>query len=131
MTKLLEDASNLVRVERWTARRGAPRYDESMSVTLKAVNDELAKRGYTARLAKAASGYFYFQSGEAADWLDRTVNVPTVNSLTLAEWVAEFERLRTGFPSLYPRTIKVNAEIIGGGKGGQTAPKRKQTKVNR
>jgi hypothetical protein len=90
-----------------------------MRPTLKTINAELAKRGYTARLAKAASGYFYFQSGEAADWLDRTANVPTVNSLTLAQWMAEFERLK-----------KVNAEFMGG-KSGKPAPKRKQTKSNR
>jgi hypothetical protein len=47
-----------------------------MRITLKTINNELAKRGYTARLAKAASGYFYFESGEAADCLDKTVNVP-------------------------------------------------------
>jgi hypothetical protein len=61
-------------------------------VTLKAINDELARLGYRARLAKA-SGYFYFQFGEAADWLDRTVNVPTVSSRTVPEWVDEFHRL--------------------------------------
>jgi hypothetical protein len=33
---------------------------------LKAVNDELARLGYTARLAKG-SGYFYFQFGESVD----------------------------------------------------------------
>jgi hypothetical protein len=64
-----------------------------MRLTLKTINDELAKRGYTARLAKGA-GYFYFRPDEAADWLDRTVEVPTVNSLTLPEWMAEFERLK-------------------------------------
>jgi hypothetical protein len=53
-----------------------------MRLTLKTINDELAKRGYTARLAKSA-GYFYFQFGEAVSWLDRTVNVSTVSSLTL------------------------------------------------
>jgi hypothetical protein len=86
-----------------------------MWLTVKTINDELAKRGHTASLAKAASGYFYFQSGEAAEWLDRTLNVPTVNSLTLPEWMAEFERLK-----------KANAEIMGGGKGGKPALKRKQ-----
>ena len=52
-----------------------------MRLTLKAINDELARRGYAARLARAG-GYFYFQFGEAALWLDRTVSVPTLNSLT-------------------------------------------------
>jgi hypothetical protein len=65
-------------------------------------NDDLAKRDHTARLAKATSGYFYFKSGEAADWISRTVNVPTVNSLTLPDWMAEFDRLK-----------KVNAENHG------------------
>ena len=86
-----------------------------MRVTLKAINDELSKRGYAARLAKGG-GYFYFQFGEAEDWLDRTVSVPTGNSLTLPEWISEFERLK-----------KLNAEIMG----GKPAPKRKQTNVSR
>ena len=64
-----------------------------MRVTLKAINDELAKRGQPERLAKG-SGYFYFQFGEAAGWLDRTVRVPTVSTLTVQEWLAEFDRLR-------------------------------------
>jgi hypothetical protein len=61
-------------------------------VTLKAINDEMARLGYMARLAKA-SGYFYFQFGEAAEWLDRTVPVDKVSSKTLEEWIAEFRRL--------------------------------------
>jgi hypothetical protein len=70
-------------------------------VTLKAVNDELARRGHHARLEKA-SGYFYFFGGEATDWLDRTVPVTTVNALTLDQWIDEFKRLK-----------KVNREIMG------------------
>ena len=62
-------------------------------VTLKAINDELARLGYASRLAKGG-GYLYFQFGEAADWLDRTVAVPTINSRSLEEWIAEFRRLR-------------------------------------
>jgi hypothetical protein len=34
---------------------------------LKAINDELAKRGHTARLAKAGA-YFYFQFDQALNW---------------------------------------------------------------
>lgn len=60
-----------------------------MPLTLKAINAELAKRGHTARLEKARP-YFYFFGGEAADWLDRTVRVPKVSSLTLEQWVVEF-----------------------------------------
>ena len=74
-----------------------------MRITLKAINDELARRGVTERLARA-SGYFYFEFGEAAGWLDRTVRVPTVNALTLEQWLAEYQRLRT-----------LNQEIMRGG----------------
>ena len=70
-------------------------------VTLKAVNDQFARLGYTARLAKGG-GYFYFQFGEAADWLDRTVPVSTIGSRTLEEWIGEFRRLE-----------QLNARILG------------------
>ena len=89
-----------------------------MRLTLKNINAELAKRGDTASIAKAASGHFYLESGQAADWLDRTVNIPTVNSLILAEWMAEFERLK-----------QVNAAIMGD-KGAKPASK-KQLKVGK
>lgn len=62
-------------------------------VTLKAINDELTRLGYTARLAKA-NGYFYFQFGEAVDWLDRTLNVATLSSRMPEEWTEEFRRLK-------------------------------------
>jgi hypothetical protein len=78
-----------------------------MRLTLKAINDELARRGYTARLAKSI-GYFYFQFGEATLWLDRTVNVPTLNSLTLPEWIAEFDLLS-----------KLNGKYIRGHRSAQ------------
>jgi hypothetical protein len=64
-----------------------------MRLNLNVINAELAKRGHSARLEKG-QGYFYFHFGEAADWLDRTVKVRTVNSLTLKEWIAEFKRLQ-------------------------------------
>lgn len=69
-------------------------------VTLKAINDELNRRGHNTRLEKA-SGYFYFFGGEAVDWIDRTVQAVTVNALTLEEWIAEFKRLK-----------KVNADMM-------------------
>ena len=56
-----------------------------MRLTLKVVNDELAKRGHQAMLVNG-DGYFYFRGGEAADWLDRTIRVPTLSSLTLDQW---------------------------------------------
>jgi len=61
-------------------------------LTLKVINDELAKCGVGARLEKG-DGYFYFSGGEASDWLDKTVNAPSLSSLSLEQWIAEFERL--------------------------------------
>jgi hypothetical protein len=89
-----------------------------MRLTLKVVNAEFVRRGHTAQLFKS-DGYFYFESREAADWLDRTVNLPTLSSLSLAQWIAEFERLK-----------KLNAEIMKGGKtpaGKRKPPKRSGT----
>ena len=62
-------------------------------LTLKAVNAELARRGHRALLAKG-DGYFYFSSGEATDWLDRTVRVSKLSDFTVEQWVQEFERLK-------------------------------------
>ena len=47
-----------------------------MRVTLKSISDRLAELGHKASLEKG-DGYFYFSGGEATDWLDRTVKVPT------------------------------------------------------
>jgi hypothetical protein len=78
-------------------------------VTLKTVNDALAKRGIDARLMKA-SGYFYFDSGDAASWIDKTVYTPTVGSRTLEQWLEEYERLekvnRDLLKSVAPRPSK-------------------------
>ena len=78
-----------------------------MRLTLKAVNEELARRGHQVLLAKA-SGYFYFWSGEAADWLDRTVRVAKISNLTLNEWLAKFGELK-----------RKNREILAAGKPGR------------
>ena len=61
-----------------------------MRLTLKAVNAELAKRGHQTMLVNG-DGYFYFRGGEAADWLDRTIRVPTLSTLTLDQWVKAFQ----------------------------------------
>jgi len=49
---------------------GNQRNLELMRVTLKTVNDALAQQGSEVRLAKGSS-YFYFDSGEATEWLER------------------------------------------------------------
>ncbi len=64
-----------------------------MRVTLKSINDRLAELGHKASLEKG-DGYFYFSGSEATDWLDRTVKVPTLASLTIDQWVDEFQRLK-------------------------------------
>ena len=76
-----------------------------MPLTLKTINAEVARRGHKARLERG-SGYFYFWTGEATDWLEKTVRVPNVRSLTLEQWIGEFRRLK-----------KLNQEIMRSGKG--------------
>jgi hypothetical protein len=71
-----------------------------MRVTLTAINGELQRLGHHFRLEKG-DGYFFFWSGEANDWFDRTVQVPTLSSLTLKQWLEEFNRLK-----------KLNMEIL-------------------
>ena len=91
-----------------------------MRLTLKAINEELAKRRVGARLAKG-DGYFYFSGGEASDWLDKTVNAPSLSSLSLEQWITEFERL-----------TKLNAEILKTSAGeGRAELKRPPTKRRR
>jgi hypothetical protein len=80
-----------------------------MRLDLKAVNGELARRGYKAEIAKG-SGYFYFRSGEAGDWLDSTVAVRKINDLTLKQWIEEFRRLRA-----------LNQQIMRTAKPGKAA----------
>jgi len=81
-----------------------------MRLHLQVINDELARLGHTARLEKG-DGYFYFHLGEAADWLDRSVRVRTINSLTLKQWVEEFRRLKA-----------LNEQILGTVKQGAPRP---------
>lgn len=65
-----------------------------MAITLKKINDELARLGHHEKLEKG-DGYFYFWSGEAENWLDRTVKVPTLNRLTLDDWMEEHRKLKS------------------------------------
>ena len=82
-----------------------------MRLHLKSVNDELARRGHKAELAKGA-GYFFFRGGEADDWIDRTVAVRTINSLTLKQWVEEYHRLKA-----------LNQQIMKTAKASSVAPR--------
>ena len=64
-----------------------------MPISLKTINAELARLGYTGSLERG-DRYFHFRNGEVVDWLDSTVRVPTLNSLSLEQWMEEFRKLR-------------------------------------
>jgi hypothetical protein len=81
-------------------------------ISLKAINGELERLGSQAVLAKG-DGYFYFLGGEAADWLDRTVRVPTLQSLTLEQWIEQFRVLR-----------EKNQELLAGKVGARPGDRR-------
>ena len=76
-----------------------------MPLNLKAINAELAKRGCKATLAKG-EGYFYFQGGDATDWLDRTVRVATLHSLSLEQWIGHYRELKAKNETLLKVQIK-------------------------
>jgi hypothetical protein len=80
-------------------------------ITLKAINDELRRLRHDARLDKG-DGYFYFWAGEANEWLDKTVNVPSLSSLTMEQWVQEFERLKKLNHEILHARPKVNQQSI-------------------
>ena len=84
-----------------------------MRISLKAINSELERLGSHALLAKG-DGYFYFWDGEAADWLDRTVRVPTLQSLTLEQWIEQFRLLRAPRSlNRSPRSIERSKTLAG------------------
>ena len=64
-----------------------------MRITLKSVNEELARHGSNAELVKG-SGYFLLSGGEASEWIDRTIHVANINGLTLEQWIDEYHRLK-------------------------------------
>jgi hypothetical protein len=90
-------------------------------LTIKAINEELAKRGSGAQLERG-DGYFYFSGGEVTDWLDRTVNAHSLNSLSLDQWMAEFERLKRANKDILPAPAKEPSEAT------QPAAKRQRTR---
>ena len=56
-------------------------------------HDELRRLGHDVHVDKG-DGYFYVLKGDANNWLDRTVNVAKVGSLTLEQWGDGFNRLK-------------------------------------
>jgi hypothetical protein len=90
-----------------------------MRLTLKTIDDELRRLGHDVHVEKG-DGYFYFWKGMANNWLDRTVNVPKVSSLTLEQWIGEFNRLK-----------KVNEEMLSGKIPKNKAANPKSTRTKR
>ena len=84
-----------------------------MRVTLKSVNEELARHGSNAELVKG-SGYFLFSGGEAAEWIDRTIHVANINGLTLEQWIGEYHRLKA-----------LNEQLTKTGPGGEPSGQQK------
>ena len=64
-----------------------------MRLSLKAINDELKRQGCGAVLCKG-EGYFYFQGDEATEWLNRSVWIATLHSLTLDQWMKQYRELK-------------------------------------
>ena len=91
-----------------------------MRVTLKSINAELAKRGYDSRLERGG-GYFYFSGGAAENWLDRTVRVSSLDSLSLEQWVGEFEKLK----ALNKEVLKPASRTPPGTEPANTTSKRR------
>jgi len=87
-----------------------------MRLTQKAITAELHRLGHEARLERG-DGYFYFIGLDPSAWLDKTVKVARVSSLTLEQWVAEYERLK-----------KLNEEVLRG-KGAMESAKPKAVSV--
>jgi hypothetical protein len=96
-------------------------------ISLKAINSELERRGSQAVLAKG-DGYFYFWGGEAADWLDRTVRVATLHSLTLDQWMQEFQKLKETNRKLIQSLAPPVQRAVQAGNGRK---KRRATKRSR
>ena len=94
-----------------------------MAISLKTINAELARLGYNGSLERG-DGYFYFRNGEVVNWLDFTVSVPTLNSLTLEQWMEEFRKLReknhaivqSAKGSMNERDFKKHLEELAKGK---------------
>jgi hypothetical protein len=95
-----------------------------LRLTLKTITDELKRLGHDVHIEKD-DGYFYFWKGDANNWLDRTVNVPKVSSLTLEQWIAEYDRLKKLNQQL--ATGRAAAEKIAEPKATSKRPRKPQT----
>src|SRR2546430_16937006 len=67
--------------------------NHSVRLSLKTINEELKRLSSRAVLTKA-NGYFYFQGGDAAEWLDAVVAGPKLRSLTLEQGGGDYRGLK-------------------------------------
>ena len=92
-------------------------------LSIKTINDELRRLGSSAVLTKG-EGYFYFQGGDAADWLDRSVPVATLHSLSLGQWIEQYQELKAKNDALVKGNIASKnfathlSEPLAGNPGG-------------
>lgn len=63
-------------------------------LTLKTINKHLMAHGYPEELVKGR-GYFYFVGPGTDRWYTASVMVNRLNQLTLDQWVAELNALRS------------------------------------
>jgi hypothetical protein len=86
-----------------------------MRLTLRTVNNELAKRGIQAEVRKGDAEYFYFWGGDTGEWWDRTVQVPNISSLSLDQWVEAYHDLKRKNAHIMAMG-KANAKTAKGGR---------------
>jgi len=79
-------------------------------LTLKAINAEFARRGIQTLLARG-DGYFYFWSGDAVDWLERTVRVPSLHAFTIEQWVEQFRILKKKNEGLFRAPAGITKKV--------------------
>lgn len=65
-------------------------------LTLKQVNNAIAKAGFNEVLV-AGDGYYYFIEGDAFQWESSSVYVYRLNHLSLDQWLAAHKALRTAY----------------------------------
>ena len=82
-----------------------------MRLTLKAINEELARLGQKAEVVKGG-GYFFFRGEDADEWIDRTVPITTISAWTPEQWIEEYRRLKA-----------LNEQMLKTGKPGGAARK--------
>jgi len=68
------------------------------------VNRTLKARGVAERLRRGA-GYYYFTGGRAASWPQSGVYIYRAADLTLAQWLAEYDRLAGERSPATPRYV--------------------------